>query len=173
MLNKILILLIIILAIESIKSLNSADLCSSSACNKEYSYQCTKTICSLNKETCIDYYKFKMSYGTRSYQDLISFQTCESKKLSENDYYCLKNTNCFQKTNLKQIKYIKDTSLFKTFNKKIKCDCDGKYSFKCGDYCTINNKYCDQLNLRIKYQKKTNKKDVKKCPSFSQKIAIV
>ena len=161
-----LILFIIILAIESIKSLNSADLCSSSACNKEYSYQCTKRICSLNKETCIDYYKFKMKFGTRSYQDLIGFETCES--VFKNDYYCLKNTNCFQKSKLKKVNYIKDTSLFKTFNKKvlIKCDCDGKYSFKCGEYCTINKKYCDQLNLSIKYQKKMNKSDVKICPSF-------
>ena len=169
MLNKILILFIVILVIESIASFNSEDLCSSSACYKEYSYKCTKTICSLNKETCIDYYKFKMSYGTRSYQDLISFQTCESKKGTKNYYYCLKNTTCFQKSNLKQVKQnVKDENLFKGFNnnKKIKCDCGGKYSFNCGEYCATNSKNCGELNLRIKYQKKLNKKDVKKCPSF-------
>ena len=177
MLNKVLILFILILVVESIASLNSANLCSSSSCNKEYSYQCTKRVCSLNKETCIDYYKFKMSYGTRSYQDLISFQTCESKKVSsKNNYYCLKNMTCFQKSNLKQIKQnIKDTNLAfnnnnnnnNNNNKKIKCDCGGKYSFKCGEYCTTNNINCGELNLTIKkYQKKMYKKDVKMCPSF-------
>jgi hypothetical protein len=163
MFNKILILLTAILLIQSINSLNSADLCKSSVCNEEYSYKCTKNLCSFNKQMCIDYYKTKMKidYTSRSYHNSPSFHSCESNKLTENDY-CIRRTNCYKKVFL-DIGYI-------TINKKRKikkdCKCDSKHSFKCGEYCTINNKYCDVLNLRIKYQKKMNKSDVKICPSY-------
>jgi hypothetical protein len=163
MLNKILILVTVILSIQSINSLNSADLCKSSVCNEEYSYKCTKNLCSFNKQICIDYYKIKMKidYVSRSYHNTLSFQSCESNELTENDY-CIRRTNCYKKL-LIDIGYI-------TINKKrvIKkdCKCDSKHSFKCGEYCTISNKYCDVLNLRIKYQKKMNKSDVKICPFY-------
>jgi hypothetical protein len=102
---------------------------------------------------------------SRSYHNSPSFHSCESNKLTENDY-CIRRTNCYKKVFL-DIGYI-------TINKKRKikkdCKCDSKHSFKCGEYCTINNKYCDVLNLRIKYQKKMNKSGVKICPSYWKKL---
>jgi hypothetical protein len=174
--NKTLILLTVILLIQSINSLNSADLCISSVCNEEYSYKCTNNLCSFNKQKCIDYYKFKMKHYSNSFYKLISFQTCESYKLTENDY-CLSYNNCFQTqfintgfVTMRQTSRPRKPS--KTFNKKIDCKCDGKYSFKCGEFCTIDNSYCDLLNLNIKYQKNQNKKQVKSCASLGQKIVI-
>jgi hypothetical protein len=174
--NKTLILLTVILLIQSINSLNSADLCISSVCNEEYSYKCTNNLCSFNKQKCIDYYKFKMKHYSNSFYKLISFQTCESYKLTENDY-CLSYNNCFQTqfintgfVTMRQTSRPRKPS--KTFNKKIDCECVGKYSFKCGEYCAIDKKYCDLLNLRIKYQKKMSKNEIKTCASFGQKLVI-
>ena len=163
MLNKILILVTLILSIQSIDSLNSADLCKSSVCNEEYSYKCTKNLCSFNKQICIDYYKIKMKmdYISLPYHKALSFQPCGSNELTENDY-CIRRTNCYKKL-LIDIGYI---SINKKKMIKKDCKCNSKHSFKCGEYCTINNKYCDVLNLRIKYKKKMNKSDVKICPFY-------
>jgi hypothetical protein len=160
MFNKILILLTVMLLIQSIDSLNSADLCISSVCNEEYSFKCTKNLCSFNRQTCNEYYRFKMNYISRPFHNSISFQSCESYKLRENDY-CLRNNNCY---------YNVFSTMRKTSKKIMDCKCNGKYSFKCDEYCTLDHNYCDLLNLRIKYQKKTNKKGVKTCDSYSQNL---
>jgi hypothetical protein len=167
MFNKILILLIVIIGIQSINSLNSVDLCKSSVCNEEYSYKCTNNLCSFNKQTCVDYHKYKLNYISRSFHDLITFETCGSYKFGKN-FYCKKNTNCF-KNDVLDIGYL---TIKKDRKIKTDCKCNGKYSYKCGNHCTINSNYCDLLKLRIKYQKKMNKKGVLTCPSVEQKLVI-
>jgi hypothetical protein len=178
--------LLIILSIQIINGLNLDNLCKSSFCNKDYSYKCTKNLCSSNKQTCVDYYKHKLNYVSRSSLNLFSFQSCESinftiKVMNRNDLFCLKNSKCFKKQFILQTKNSFRTmrknekilsSTFKTFNKKIDCECVGKYSFKCGEYCTIDKKYCDLLYLRIKYQKKMSKNEIKTCSFFGQKLVI-
>ncbi len=148
--------------IQSILSLNSADLCRTlKECNKNHSYKCEVDLCSLNRITCDDYYDFKRYNAFRSLFILKKFQAkiqkCEKFKLTTKDY-CLNNSSCFRKQSLIT------RNGFKTIKIKVDCTCKKKYSFKCSDkYCTLDKTYCDLLNLRLKYQKKLNKTETQNC----------
>ena len=60
----------------------------------------------------------------------LRFQTYESYKLRKNNH-CLRNNNC----------YYNVFGTMRQTSKNKNCKCDGKYSYKCEDYCTIDNKY--------------------------------
>lgn len=153
---------LVILLIQSVFSLNSADLCSSLVCEGKYNYKCGSNLCSLNEAKCDDYLKFIQSLSYRSFHVLKMIKTriaeCESNKLDWNDY-CAKNSNCFKK------QLILTKTGFKTMDTKVECKCgeNYKHSYKCGDYCTLDSQYCEILNLRMQYQKKLNKTEIQNC----------
>jgi hypothetical protein len=168
LIRKMLFLITLMLSIHSIISFNLTDLCtdSYSECKGSHSYKCTQNVCSLNQETCNEYCQFKQLKMFQSTKDLIilmpHIQTCASSfKLSRNDY-CLKRLNCFKK----QQKKI--NGAFKTFKKKIDCKCETKmHSFKCGDYCTLDEQFCELLNKKIQNENiKFNKKDIHMCITY-------
>lgn len=165
MFKKILNILTLILVFKSITSLNSSDLCKSYfKCNGEkYKYQCSKSLCALNEETCNDYndmlkiHFFHTSYGLLKI--LANIHECEPKsnKILNKIDYCIRNKNCFKKQTIWSLG-------FKVIKQRVDCKCEGKYSFKCGnEYCSFSSQYCDFLNLKIKYQKKFNKTDAQNC----------
>jgi len=165
MFNKIIRILIVIISIQNqfIFSLDSADLCSSSIkCKGKHNYRCAQDLCGLNEKTCSDYYKYIQAYVYRSIHIVIKFQSsirsCQinsessssSSSLNElnRSLYCFnRKSNCFKK------QYLLSKTGFKSVNKKIDCKCESKrYSFKCGSYCTLENKYCDLLLNNNQYQ---------------------
>jgi hypothetical protein len=52
-------------------------------------------------------------------------------KLIKKNNHCLRINNC----------YYNVFGTMRQTSKNKNCKCDGKYSYKCEDYCTINNKY--------------------------------
>jgi hypothetical protein len=162
--KKKLTIIIIILSIQSIFNLSSKDLCSSLVCKGKLKYKCAYDLCSLNSKTC-DEYILKIAYAFRSLNVLQKFQesiqSCDISSKIQRDNYCVKNTKCFRNQAVW-------TLGFKTLKQKVACICEGKYKYKCGDdYCTSDNQYCDLLQLRIKYQKKFNKSQIKNCNALS------
>ena len=164
MFNKVLRILIEILSIQSIFSLNPADLCKKSSlkCENMHKYQCTKDLCGLNSEICEKYYKHKSNFAFIFFNDLQkSIKACESYRKQLNDnHFCLKKSNCFNK------QFVLFKHGYKAFNKRVDCKCKGKYAFNCNDieYCTINSQYCDIIKLNIKYQMKlTNTNNIINC----------
>ena len=149
------ILIILIISTKCILCLISTDICTSLICRGKHSYKCEKGLCGLNETTCDDYYRFTQNHVFQATRMLIDFQikiqTCDIYKTQEK--YCRKNTKCLSHSNSK----INKNKIFKS----VYCECDGKYSFKCGQYCTLNKQYCDLIKLKIKYQnnqQKTNRK---------------
>lgn len=150
------ILIILIVSSKCILCLISTDMCTSLVCRGKHSYKCEKGLCGLNATTCDDYYRFTQNHAFHLTRMLINFQikiqTCDIYKTQIK--YCRKNKKC--------LKYSKSKINEKIFFKAVYCECDVKYSFKCGQYCTLDKQYCDLINLKIKYQnnnqQKTNKK---------------
>jgi hypothetical protein len=153
MFEKIFILAVTLSSIEKIFNLNTDDMCSSFVCGGKHNYKCTKDMCSLNEKTCDDYGKFQRLnsfYVLRSFK--IFLKLCETKKLTLNDY-CVKNSFCLKQRSLG----------FISPKLKIDCKCEGKHSYKCGDFCTLDRMFCDLLNLKILYKQKLNKIETKIC----------
>ena len=40
--------------------------------------------------------------------------------------------------------------------KKFDCKCQGRNLYKCGDFCTLNKKYCEILDIKIQNEKYFN-----------------
>ncbi len=164
--KKLKIIITVLLLIRPLFSLNTTDLCRNTlTCKGKLGFNCVTDLCTLNAETCDDYIKFIQVHLFHSshilYNFLKNIKTCEIKSnmLTRNDY-CLKNSNCFRKLS------IWTSQGYITINKKQDCKCEGKHKYKCGnDYCAMDSQYCDLLQLRIKYQKKFNKKVVMHCSS--------
>jgi hypothetical protein len=154
MFHKILILIFIIkVSIECIESLSPEHLCSSKICNGNCSYQCTNDLCTLNAEKCDEYYSYKRYNSFRSLHLLRLFQKqikkCKFEILSTNDY-CLKKTNCYE------LKFVYTVNGFIQMKKKFDCKCQGRNLYKCGDFCTLNKKYCEILDIKIQNEKYFN-----------------
>jgi hypothetical protein len=162
MFNKIFIILtLIIIFIQSIFSLKSTDLCFSSLkCKGTYGYQCSKNLCGSKKETCDTYHIFKKSHPfslhfVRKFQRKI-ISCNDETKFNPNDY-CFKNSICYKQQAIWAIG-------FKTVIQKVNCKCEGKsHSFRCGDFCTLNNKKCDLLNMNINKNDNFNINNFQKC----------
>jgi hypothetical protein len=163
MLYEAIRIFIFVQSIQLVFSLNSAEICiNSSPCEEIHNFQCIKDICSVNKKTCDDYLVFKSILSQYFFKSLLvnfesNIQTCDSFKLTKNDY-CLNNSNCLKKINFQW------HFGFRTIKLKQECKCEGKNSFKCGDYCTSDKLHCDSLNLRIEM---INKTEIPKCVSTS------
>ena len=76
-----------------------------------------------------------------------NIKTCQVNELNQNDYCLKSSSNCFKQH------YVLTRGGFRTFNKKIDCECDKMkmYSFKCGNYCSLSEKHCSLLNMNIDY----------------------
>lgn len=151
-------LILVIFSFQSIFSLNSEDLCSSLTCKGKHRYQCSIDLCGLNAKTCDNYYKFKRFHLSHSLYAFRKFKknlnACESNELSNKNDYCLNNSKCFKK------QFVLAKGGFKSIETIINCNCEGNYSYKCGDYCTISNNHCKKI---IQYEHKFNRYDLQNC----------
>lgn len=159
MLNKILTIFTLIVLMKSAFSLNSTDLCSSSTCNGIYNYKCTKDLCSTNKAKCHEYLTFQRSHTFSSLNALLKLNTkipvCESFDMNTNKF-CIRNTNCFQQ------KSLWTKSGLRTVKQKANCKCEGKHTFECNDYCTLDEEFCIALNMKSQ-QRRLKKRDIEYC----------
>jgi len=162
MLNLI-ITIVIIIKIDSILSLNSADLCYSikdSDCKRNYSYNCGKSMCSLNKETCKQYKRHKRSFIFRSLKPLIQFhkeiKKCDFNETidldNNNNKYCLNRHDCLEANILVVYGIVLKNEL-----KKIDCKCKINFKYECNrDYCTNDLDSCKMIQ-------KLEKNNIKNC----------
>lgn len=150
-----------ILIIRSVLSLNSANLCYSikdSECKGNFSYQCGKDMCSLNKEICNKYKRYSHSFAFRSFIPLIQFhkeiKRCDyylnETRIDFNKYYCLNRNDCLESNKL-----IINGITFKNELKKIDCKCHSDFEYKCNrNYCAKDFDSCKMIqilkNIKIK-----------------------
>ena len=171
MLFKIILFLI---TIELILSLNSNDFCYSTEvmclnnreCTKECNdlfrkYKCSDHLCAINKTKCDEYINerwfdiLSLSHSNRINRFKSKIKNCTKIifKLNSNDLCTNQNKICFKK--ISYFDWI-STNVY-TIKKKIGCDCNGKYEYKCGGhFCAVNNKACDAfiaLNPKNKFLK--------------------
>jgi hypothetical protein len=163
MFYKIFIVFGMLLKIQPILSLNSTDFCFSLICKGNHSHQCAQDLCAKDEKTCNDYYRFNRAHLRFSRLNILSnykskIKMCESSSLNRDDFCLISSKKCFKRQNLFTL------TGFKAFEKKVDCKCKSKLnSFKCGDYCTLNNKYCDFINKKIKNDHKFDRNNFQKC----------
>ena len=155
---KVILFLIII---KSLSSLNSNDFCYSNEviclnnreCTKECNdllrkYKCSGQLCTINETKCNEYINeewfdmLSLSYSNRINRFKSKVKNCSKAvfKLNSNDVCTNKNKICFKKYSY--FDWISTNTY--TIKKRADCDCNGKYTYKCGDhFCTVNNKACD------------------------------
>ena len=165
MLFKIIILFLI--TVKSISSLNSNYFCYSNELNKECNdlfrkYKCSDHLCAINKTKCDEYINerwfdiLSLSYSKRINRFKSKIKNCTKIifKLNSNDLCTNQNKICFKK--ISYFDWI-STNVY-TIKKKIGCDCNGKYEYKCGGhFCAVINKACDAFialnpNLEHKFK---------------------
>ncbi len=112
-------------------------------CKGDFKHSCGGSICSTNASTChkIKKERFKIENN--------NLNMCPFIYTLQSDDFCLNEKTCV---------YIDPISRLQNYYKVKKCNCKGKYGFKCGDkYCTINNKACLHLKININKIKSFNK----------------
>ena len=141
--------MIVIISLRSVLSLDSKNLCyliKDLECKGNNSYHCSKSICSLNKETCNKYNRQRRSFLFRSLVPLIEFykeiKQCDTNEtIIDLNKYCLNRHDCLESNQL-----VVYGITIKNEIKKVDCKCQGDFKYKCNEnYCTNDLDSCKMI----------------------------
>ena len=120
-------------------------------CKGAYNHRCLDGICSTKSRTCNQLNRMTHGSLLSLFTFLINIKKCPTNfqyKLNRNDV-CLNGLNC------SEIQFIWLRTGLTKLERTVDCPCRNNYSYKCKNYCVLNNKVCDALlsssSDKIKY----------------------
>jgi hypothetical protein len=133
-------------------------------CKGKYRFRCIDGICSKKSKTCNQLNRMTLMHG--SLLSIFTFLTnIKGCSIDTDDQYKLnRNDVCLNGLNCSEIQFIWLRTGLTKLEKTIDCPCrNDLYSYKCNNYCVLNNKVCNALSSSIHYYQNDDELNYKSC----------